>query len=98
MTKSAKIITTIIVIILIGIGVWWYTNNKQLAVTTPTPSPTVTPTPAPVIQGILTTQPTDASDAALLNDLSAIDVQASFLASDAANIDSNMNASTESTY
>lgn len=88
------------VLIIVGLGLWWSGIISSLMPSTPTPIETATTTanqnqqaaqtpPAPIND--LPTQVNDASDAAIVQDSAALDMQLQSLTSDSANIDSSLN-------
>lgn len=85
MPTNLKIIATIIIIVALALLGWWYFGNLKLA-TDEAPVATTTESTAPALETINLSPdinaPTDTSDAALEQDLSAVDSQIKNLGTD----------------
>lgn len=87
MTTTAKVVLGIIIVILIALGAYYFSQQG--------PSGTMNGSPATETQtqggAQSATNPSDASDAALIKDSAAIDAQINGFASDNATVDSGLN-------
>ncbi len=97
---SAKVWTIVVILIVIIGGVWWWNASQSASTVTSTTSNTpagnmpvapVAPAPSDSTQ-VLTTAPTDNSDAALSQDLSSVGTQLIGLTSDNAAVDAGLTA------
>ena len=90
---SAKVWWIIIILIIIIGGIWWWNSSQSATAVAPGVSAATTQTPStnPADQG-LSTSPTDASNAALNQDLNSVDSQMNGLNTDGSAIDQSLTA------
>ena len=83
------------VVVIVGVALWWsgvfssFMSGKPAPEEQATTTPQQTQSPAPVSD--LPTQNNDASDAAMVQDTAAVDLQLKSLSTDAANVDASIN-------
>ena len=85
MTSTGKVILWVVVIILVGAGAWWYFSKGGSM------QPQGADQASNTANGQASPAALDTSDAALVNDTTAIDAQMQGLQTDTANVDSSLN-------